>query len=125
VEITTILAQFAENTNYLRREKKRLIMNIQKQRELIIEFERVQLVRKKAKTHLIFCRNCGREVDFVSLREASSLFATPAENLLRFIKINRSHFESGADGEIYICLISFLAAMKKNTNLTGIKLLKD
>jgi hypothetical protein len=100
-------------------------MKIQKQRELIIEFERVQLVRKKAKTHLIFCRNCGREVDFVSLREASSLFATPAENLLKFIKINQSHFETGAGGEIYVCLISFLTAMKKNTNLTGIKLLKD
>ena len=100
-------------------------MKIQKQRELIIEFERVQLVRKKAKTHLIFCRNCGREVDFVSLREAVSLFATPAENLLKFIKINQSHFETGANGEIHICLISFLACMKKNTNLTRIKLLKD
>jgi hypothetical protein len=101
-------------------------MKIQKQRELIIEFERVRLVRKKAKTHLIFCRNCGREADFVSLREASSLFATPAENLLKFIKINQSHFEtSAADGEIYICLISFLTCMKKNTNPTGIKLIKD
>src|SRR6478672_10404933 len=100
-------------------------MKIQKQRELIIEFERVQLVRKKAKTHLIFCRNCGREVDFVSLREASALFGTQAENLLQFIKINNSHFEAGADGEIYVCLISFLTAMKAKTNLSNIKLLKD
>ena len=100
-------------------------MKIQKQRELIIEFERVQLVRKKAKTHLIFCRSCGREVDFVSLREASSLFGTPAENLLQFIRINNSHFETGANGEIYVCLISFLTAMKAKTNLSNIKLLKD
>ena len=100
-------------------------MKIQKQRELIIEFERVQLVRKKAKTHLIFCRNCGREVDFVSLREASSLFGTHAENLLQFIKINNSHFETDANGEIYVCLISFLTAMKAKTNLSNIKLLRD
>ena len=100
-------------------------MKIQKQRELIIEFERVQLVRKKAKTHLIFCRDCGREVDFISLHEASGLFGTQAEKLLQFIKLNRSHFETGAEGELYVCLISFLTCMKKNTNLTGIKLLKD
>lgn len=98
---------------------------MQKQRELIIEFERVQLVRKKAKTHLIFCRSCGREVDFVSLREASSLFGTQAENLLQFIKINNSHFETGANGEIYVCLISFLTAMKAKTKLSNIKLLRD
>lgn len=100
-------------------------MKIQKQRELIIEFERVQLVRKKARTHLIFCRSCGREVDFVSLREASSLFGTQTENLLQFIKINNCHFETGANGEIYICLISFLTAMKAKTNLSNIKLIKD
>ncbi|HVE59280.1 MAG TPA: hypothetical protein VNB22_20820 [Pyrinomonadaceae bacterium] len=100
-------------------------MKIQKQRELIIEFERVQLVRKKARTHLMFCRDCGREVDFVSLREASSLFGTQAENLLQFIKINHSHFETGANGEIYICLVSLLACMKEKTNLSRIKLIKD
>ena len=100
-------------------------MKIQKAREIIIEFERVQLVRKKAKTHLIFCRNCGREVDFVSLREASSLFGTTAENLLQFIKINYSHFETGADGEIYLCLVSFLACMKQKTNVSRIKMIGE
>jgi hypothetical protein len=100
-------------------------MKVQKQRELIIEFERVQLVRKKAKTHLLFCRHCGREVDFVSLREASSLFTTPPENLLQFIKINHSHFETDVDGEIYVCLISFLTCLKTKTNFPQIKLLKD
>ncbi len=100
-------------------------MKIQKQRELIIEFERVQLVRKKAKTHLVFCRSCGREVDFVSLREASSLFGTPAENLLHFVKINHSHFETGANGEIYLCLVSFLASMKAKTDVSRINLIGD
>jgi len=100
-------------------------MKIQKQRELIIEFERVQLVRKKARTHLIFCRNCGHEVDFISLREASSLFSTPAESILQFVQINHSHFENGANGEICICLVSFLSAMKAKTNISQIKLIGE
>lgn len=100
-------------------------MKIQKKREIIIEFERVQLVRKKARTHVIFCRDCGREVDFVALSEAASLFTTQAENLLQFVRITGSHFETNADGEIYICLVSFLINMKAKTNLSRIKFLKD
>lgn len=100
-------------------------MKIQQKREIVIEFERVQLVRKKARTHIIFCRNCGREVDFVSLREAVALFATQADNLLQFVRASGSHFESGADGEIYICLLSFLAAMKAKTNFSRIKMIGE
>jgi len=100
-------------------------MKIQKKREIVIEFERVQMVRKKARTHVIFCRSCGREVDFVSLREAAALFSTPVENLLKFIRVSNSHFEMAADGEIYICLVSFLTAMKAKTNLSRIKLIGD
>ena len=100
-------------------------MKIQRKREIVIEFERVQLVRKKASTHLIFCRNCGREVDFVSLREATALFTTQAENLLQFVRASGSHFETGADGEIFLCLVAFLTAMKAKTNLSRIKLIGD
>ena len=100
-------------------------MKVQKQRELIIEFERVRIVRKKARTQLLLCRNCGREVDFVALREAALLFTTPTENLLQFIELNHSHFETGANGEIYVCLISFLACLKQNTDLSRIKTIKD
>ena len=100
-------------------------MKVQKQRELIIEFERVRVVRKKARTHLRLCRNCGREVDFVALREASALFTTPPEDLVNFIKLNHIHFETGADGEIHICLISFLDCLKRSTNLSRIKLIEE
>lgn len=98
-------------------------MKIQKKREIVIEFERVQTVRKKARTHIIFCRNCGHEVDFIALREAAALFMTPVENLLQFIRVSNSHFETAADGEIHICLVSFLTAMKTKTNLSRIKLI--
>ncbi len=98
-------------------------MKIQRKREIVIEFERVRIVRRKAQTHIIFCRDCGREVDFVSLAEAVALLAAQAENLLQFVRINKSHFETAADGEIYICLMSFLAAMKAKTNISQIKLI--
>ncbi len=100
-------------------------MKIQKKREIVLEFERVQLVRKKARTHIIFCRNCGREVDFIALREAAALFTTPAENLLKFVRVSNSHFETLRDGEIYICLVSFLTAMKAKTNFSRIKLIGE
>ena len=96
-------------------------MKIQKKREIVIEFERVQFVRKKAQTHLIFCRRCGREADFIGLGEASALFSTRAADLLRFARASRSHFENGADGEILICLVSFLAAMKAKTDFFRVK----
>ena len=98
---------------------------MRKAREIIIEFERVQVVRRKAKTHSMLCRKCGREVDFVSLREASSLFGTNPTNLFQFVKINFSHYEVDAAGEIYICLLSFLACMKAKTNISRIKMIGD
>jgi len=100
-------------------------MEIQKRREIVIEFERVQIVRKKAETHLVFCRQCGREVDFVPLREAALLFTTPPESLLRFVRISNSHFEAGANGEILICLVALLARMKARTNGSQIKMIED
>jgi hypothetical protein len=100
-------------------------MKIQRQREIVIEFERVRIVRKRAKTRVLSCRECRREVDFVGLREAAALFDTPAAQLFEFIKTNSSHFETGAEGEIYICLISLLALMKARTNLSQIKMIGD
>lgn len=101
------------------------VMKIQRQREIVIEFERIQLVRKKARTRLLLCRECRRETDFVSLTEAAALFGTNPPQIFAFIKTNRSHFETGVDGEIFICLISLLACMKAKTNISGIKMIGD
>lgn len=101
------------------------MMKMQKHREIVIEFERVQLIRKRAKTHLIDCRECRREVDFVTLREAATLFGTSVEQLFEFIKINNCHYEIDAGGEIFICLVSLLAQMKAKTNISQIKLIGE
>ena len=91
-------------------------MKIQKLREIIIEFERVQVVRKRARTHLLFCAACRAEADFVALGEASSLFNTETETLFQFIKTNTSHYETASGGEIFVCLPSLLSRMKAKTN---------
>jgi hypothetical protein len=100
-------------------------MKIQKQREIIIEFERVQMIRRKAKTHLLNCRMCRRETDFLSLLEAAQLFSAETEQLFQFIKAHGCHFEIEADGEIFICLVSLLAKMKAKTNISRIKMIGE
>lgn len=100
-------------------------MKMQKQREIVIEFERVQLIRKRAKTHLINCRMCRRETDFIPMREVATLFSTNVEQLFEFIKTTCSHYEIDANGEIFICLISLLTQMKAKTNISQIKLIGE
>lgn len=98
---------------------------MQKQREIVIEFERVQLIRRKTKTHLINCRMCRNETDFITLREAASLFGTSIEQIFQFVKATNSHYEIDAGGEIFICLVSLLAQMRTKTKISQIKLIGE
>ena len=91
-------------------------MKIPKLREIVIEFERVQVIRKRARTHLLFCADCRGEADFVAIDEASSLFNTETETLFQFIKNNTSHYELASGGEIFVCLPSLLSRMKAKTD---------
>ena len=100
-------------------------MKIQKQREIVIEFEHTRVVRKKAKTHLLFCPACSRETDFSSLREAAALFGTTNAKLFQFVRTHRCHFETDQTGETYLCLVSLLASMKTKTSLSHIKMIGD
>lgn len=100
-------------------------MKIEKQREIVIEFERVQIVRKKARTNLHYCPACRREADFVSLCQAASLFSVDAADLFAFIKRHRSHFQPDDAGMIFVCLVSLLAAIRENKNCAGVKMLGE
>ena len=100
-------------------------MKIEKQREIVIEFERVQIVRKKARTNLHYCPACRREADFVSLCQAASLFSVDAADLFGFVKRHRSHFQPDDAGVIFVCLISLLAAIREHKNCAGVKMLDD
>lgn len=92
------------------------MMKTQKLREIIIEYERVQIIRKRAKTSFEFCAECRSNADFISFVEAATLFNTEAVLLYKFIEDTGSHFQTRTGREIYVCLNSLLAKMKERTN---------
>ena len=91
-------------------------------REVVIEIERIQLVRKRAKTKLHYCEKCGGESDFVGLDDAARLFEVGQAHLFNFIQRNGSHFIDGISGDKQICLASLLERMR---TIGGGKRLED
>jgi hypothetical protein len=81
-------------------------------REIVIEVERIQLVRKRARTDLHYCDKCETVSDFVGLSDAARLFEIQCDRLFGFIQENKSHFMEGRHGEIQICLTSLLERMR-------------
>jgi hypothetical protein len=100
-------------------------MNPARQREIVIEIERVRLIRKRAKTHLRFCMQCGKQSDFISIDEAAALFETDKGSLFNFIRVNSCHFQINNANDAHICLVAFLEAMKTKTIDSRIKLIGD
>ncbi len=98
-------------------------MKIQKAREIIIEFERVQLIRKRAQTRFVHCEDCRTDADFVSLSEAATLFNTKGELLFQFIKDAGSHYQTQNGSGVFICLNSLLVSMKTKTDGSNIKMI--
>ncbi len=82
-------------------------------REIFIEIERVQIIRKRTATKLEFCTKCQDYVDFISLVKATEIFETDGEVLKRFINATGSHFRANAVGEIDICLQTLLLKMNE------------
>jgi len=90
-------------------------MTAQRQREIVIEFEKVRTIRKRAKTTLADCRGCDSETDAVTLVEAAGLFEITHENLFQFIKQNDCHYHVTIDDRIYLCVPSLLESMQRQT----------
>jgi hypothetical protein len=68
----------------------------------VIEFEKVQTIRKRAKTRLVLCDGCKAESDMITISEAAELFETDHEDLFNFINQNKCHFRVSIDGNIYL-----------------------
>lgn len=96
-----------------------------KKRLFVIEIEKREIVRKTSESRLVICDQCRAESDFISVRQAASIFSTAEQNLINFINENRSHFKTNERGEIFICLNSFIEAINKKTKGRKIKLLGD
>ncbi|CAN5360196.1 hypothetical protein BH10ACI3_BH10ACI3_24660 [soil metagenome] len=98
-------------------------MTAPKQREIVIEFERVQLIRKRAKTEIRNCDGCGAESDTVSHVEAADLFEMTPGDLFHFIQQNDCHYHVSYNGKTYLCVTSLLERMnqKNSTRLLTAK----
>jgi len=77
------------------------------QREIVVEIETVRLIRKRAKTTIAMCPDCGTESDLVSISAAAELFAIGPEKLRSFANANGVHLQP----EEQICIPSLLRVM--------------
>ena len=86
-------------------------MTTKRRREIVIEFEQVKMIRKRAKTELHHCDSCGRLVDFVSLNTAATLFEIGIEKLSEFISGKGIHTLAAVD-DGSVCVTSLLETMQ-------------
>lgn len=96
-------------------------MTAERQREIVVEFERIQLIRKRAKTTLSNCTYCGHKSDLVGIDAAAELFDITTAELKAFADTNKVHF--AADSQI--CLTSLLMVMNDRKNLGEIRMIGD
>jgi hypothetical protein len=92
-------------------------MRPEKQRQIVIEFEKVRTIRKRAKTRLVHCDGCSADADIVTLIEAADLFETDPEELFHFIRQNNCHFHVNNDANIYLCVPSLIERMTQRVEI--------
>lgn len=95
----------------------------QRKRVFVVEIERRQIIRKTSESQIVICDRCRGESNFITLRQAASIFGIPETQIFNFISENHSHFKTNEQGEIFICLNSFITAINKKANNPQVKLL--
>lgn len=84
-----------------------------RKRFFVVKTERRQIIRKRSESHLIICPDCRAESDFISISRAASIFSITVAGIFNFINESHSHLLTDEHGEIFICLNSFVEAIKK------------
>lgn len=92
-------------------------MTVKRQREIVVEFEKVQLIRNRAKTMLMHCDSCEAVSDAVSHIEAAKLFETSPDSIDHFIQQNNCHYQVNYEGKKWLCVTSLLDQMKQQNNI--------
>ncbi len=87
-------------------------MKIIRSREIVVEYEKVQTVQKRALTQVVRCERCGADADFVAVSEAVDLFNTPLDTLTAFIASHRCHVLTDAAGTIFVCIASLVGPLQ-------------
>ena len=86
-------------------------MTEQRHREIVIVFERQQTIRKRARTELRHCEDCGTVTDTLCHATAAELFELSPNDLYLFIRQNHCHYDITYLGKTYICVNSLLERM--------------
>ncbi len=88
-----------------------------RQREIVIEFEKVQTIRKRARTVVTICGRCRTAADAVLLKDAAELFDTEIDDLFRFINDNDCHYHIEMGEKIFLCVPSLMETMQRQNSI--------
>jgi hypothetical protein len=78
-------------------------MTTQSRTEITVETDRVLIIRRSVRA---WCRQCGREVEMLSLAEAEALTAASEEELCASAQALRWHLSENQQGTCLVCLES-------------------
>jgi hypothetical protein len=73
--------------------------------EITVETERLLIIRQRRSIR-VWCRECGREVEMVSLQEAEALSRVPGQSFCEAAPADRWHLSEMQEGTSLVCLAS-------------------
>ena len=87
----------------------------------MIEFEKVQTIRKRLRTRLAMCKRCAEMSDVVPLIEAAELFETDYHGLFSFVRQYDCHYQITNEDGIFLCVTSLIERMKGASEFRRLK----
>ena len=82
-------------------------------REIVVEFERIERIRRTAPTILMRCAECQQEVEHVRVNEAAKLFGSTESDIGSFLNENNCHRSVIGENKHVACVASVLDAMNR------------
>jgi hypothetical protein len=92
-------------------------------RQVVVEIEKVQLIRKRAPSISLFCANCGQHTDFVSAPDAATLFEVDPDELFQTLRSKEVHMQVSEASGIHICVTSLMAFFEHRCRESRVRLL--
>lgn len=78
-------------------------MTAHRRTEITIETERILIIRRRRSVRL-WCRECGCEVEMVSLGEAEALTDVSGQEFREFAQAHTCHLSENREGICLVCL---------------------
>src|SRR5262245_64671250 len=79
-------------------------------RELVIEIERIQTIRRSVNTRPAVCLECGSKSEFVDLVKIAALFDMTPSRFLDAMHTNACHIK--VESGVQICITSVLSFLR-------------